>query len=231
MKQETFVENSHGRTDGDFYRTPALVTKAFCDEFALRVGVPGTVLDVGCGDGAIGKAIRQAWPKVEVHGIELDTGRFRAACDPTTCPYELVWQADWLALWTLPTDAAPLWQAMEWDLIIFNSPFKHALSFKRLALNRVRPGGHVASLVISQYDQETVHDDERGRFLDSLRKADGSEGYGQLKYKGRVDFRGDGNGDRVAYKWLVIGPGFEGSFVRVPRSPMVQAEQLTMGIA
>jgi hypothetical protein len=59
-----------------------------------------------------------------------------------------------------------------------------------------------------------------------LRKPDGSEGYGKLRWKGRVDFRGNGKTDRVSHEWLVIGPGFEGQFVRVPRSPVATHEQL-----
>jgi hypothetical protein len=227
--QESFVENSHGRTDGDFYRTPALVTKALCDEFKLRGIGPKVIVDAGCGDGAIGMVCRQAWPSSRIIGVEINRERWAKASQ--TWAYDCVDRMDWIG--EGPDDARD-WSIpgiSQADLIISNPAFKIALPSLRTALKRVRSGGHVAFLLISQYDQETVHDDERGRFLDSLRKPDGSEGYGQLKYKGRVDFRGDGNGDRVAYGWLVFGPGFEGSFVRAPRSPMISAEQLTMGIA
>lgn len=228
MNQSSFVENAQGRHVDDYYKTPATVTLALCDEFKLRGIEPRTILDVGCGDGAIGRALYQTWPKAWIEGVELD--RERAEKSDNDDAYDCVWHTNWTD--SEPTGfTAPGRGFPQHDLIISNPPFKFALQFMKLALRRVRSGGYVAFLLISQYDQETVHDDERGKFLDSLRRPNGSEGYGQLKYKGRVDFRGNGSGDRVAYKWLVIGPGFEGSFVRVPRSPMIQPEQLTMGIA
>jgi hypothetical protein len=234
MNQETFVENAQGRHADDFYRTPAPVTMALCDEFKLRGIEPKTILDVGCGDGAIGKVLRGAWPTADIQAIEINAER-RLAADLCSieCAYDITWHADWF-------DEKQPWRDYDLagqdrdplpDLIVSNPPFKVALPAIKLALQRVRSGGHVAFLLISQFDQETVFDDERGRFLDSLRGADGSEGYGKLRWKGRVDFRGNGRTDRVSHEWLVIGPGFEGSFIRVPRSPMVEPEQLTMGIA
>ena len=235
MNQSSFVENAQGRHVDDYYKTPAAVTLALCDEFKLRGIEPRTILDVGCGDGAIGRVCRQSFPLSWIVGVEQDRARWSLALGShagKSLTFDCVDRMDWAGIidddlrdWGRigPRQAPP-------DLIVSNPPFKFALQFMKLALQRVRSGGCVAFLLISQYDQETVHDDERGKFLDSLRHPDGSEGYGQLKYKGRVDFRGNGNGDRVAYKWLVVGPSFEGSFVRVPRSPMEQPEQLTMGI-
>ena len=111
-------------------------------------------------------------------------------------------------------------------MIVFNSPFKLALPFMQRALQRVARGGIVASLLISQWDQETVHDDERGRFLDSLRRPDGSEGYGKLRWKGRVDFRGNGKTDRVSHEWLMIGPGFEGNSSACREAPSQRMNSL-----
>lgn len=225
MEQSTFVENAHGRHVDDYYKTPAAVTLALCDEFKLRGIEPKTILDVGCGDGAIGMVCRQTWPNSIVVGIDADAGRSGRARalgrdGISRGTYDIVqfdkWAEDRICLTA--------------ELIVSNPPFKFALQFMKLALQRVRLGGHVAFLLISQYDQETVHDDERGKFLDLLRRPDGSEGYGKLRWKGRIDFRGDGKTDRVSHEWFVIGPGFEGSFVRVPRSPMGGSEQLTMEI-
>jgi SAM-dependent methyltransferase len=230
MTQQAFVENSQGRHADDFYRTPAPVTMALCDEFKRRGIEPKAVLDVGCGDGAIGLVLRSQFHRSKIEGVEADRIRGNTARDRLMCggsgtfAYDAVWDGDWGQL-ALASEALG---ADDWDLIISNPPFKLALPFLRLALQRVRPGGHVAFLLISQWDQETVHDDERGRFLDSLRREDGSEGYGELKWKGRVDFRGDGRTDRVAHKWVIIGPGFDGFFARVPRSPMGGAEQLSL---
>ena len=227
--QASFVENSHGRHNDDFYRTPAEVTAALCDELVLRGITPRTILDVGCGDGAIGIVLRQYFPKAWLVGIEPNHHRWslarRSAADdgPT---YNAVDQVDWLDVANDSRDWTRLGPLQAPEMIVFNSPFKLALPFMQRALQRVARGGLVASLLISQWDQETVHDDERGKFLDSLRKSDGSEGYGKLRWKGRVDFRGNGKTDRVSHEWLVIGPGFEGQFVRVPRSPVATHEQL-----
>jgi hypothetical protein len=228
MTQASFVENSHGRHSDDFYRTPPEVTRALCDEFRVRGIEPKTILDVGCGDGAIGMVCRQAWRSSRIVGVEIDRGRWQKAAQ--TGAYNCVDRMDWISEtpdnvrdWTIPG-------VTQADLIVSNPAFKIALPSLRFALQRVRSGGHVAFLLISQWDQETVHGDERGRFLDSLRKPNGSEGYGKLRWKGRIDFRGDGRTDRVSHEWLIIGPGFEGSFVRVPRSPMGGSGQLTMGV-
>ncbi len=227
--QPSFVENSHGRHDDDFYRTPGQVTAALCDELVLRGISPRTILDVGCGDGAIGIVLRQYFPKAWIVGVEPNHHRWslarRSVVDngPT---YNAVDQVDWLDVANDSRDWTRLGPLQAPEMIVFNSPFKLALPFKQRALKRVARGGLVASLLISQWDQETVHDDERGKFLDSLRKPDGSEGYGKLRWKGRVDFRGNGKTDRVSHEWLVIGPGFEGQFVRVPRSPVDTHEQL-----
>jgi SAM-dependent methyltransferase len=227
MKQESFVENASGRHVDDFYITPPEVTRALCDEFKLRGIVPKTILDVGCGDGAIGLVLRHAFHRASIHGVEVNdiranrAGEMLMGMGSGTFAYDVVWNS---AFETFPENHTS-------DLIISNPPFRHALTFLKLALRRVRSGGHVAFLLISQWDQETVHDDERGRFLDSLRLPDGSEGYGKLRWKGRIDFRGDGRTDRVSHEWVIIGPGFEGSFVRIPRSPMGGSEQLMMGIA
>jgi SAM-dependent methyltransferase len=227
--QPSFVENSHGRHSDDFYRTPGEVTAALCDELVLRGISPRTILDVGCGDGAIGIVLRQYFPKAWIVGIEPNHHRWSLARRSTVDDgptYNAVDQVDWLDVANDSRDWTRLGPLQAPDMIVFNSPFKLALPFKQRALKRVARGGLVASLLISQWDQETVHDDERGRFLDSLRKPDGSEGYGKLRWKGRVDFRGNGKTDRVSHEWLVIGPGFEGQFVRVPRSPVATHEQL-----
>jgi hypothetical protein len=192
------------------------------DELKRRGIEPQTIFDVGCGDGAIGRVLRQAWADAWIEGVDVDHGRAQAAID--CAAYDLVGRYDFLALARgLPGP----------HLIVSNPPFRHALRFLDLALCRVRPGGHVALLLPSQWDQETNEDArgrkrERGRFLDRLRLPDGREGYGKLNYEGRVDFRGDGKTDRITYTWFVFGPGFEGVHTRIPRYAAEESTQEAM---
>lgn len=229
-EQKTFVDAANGRHGDDFYRTPGYVTSALCDELDRRVIVPRAVVDAGCGDGAIGTVLKQRFPQSWLVGVEQDRGRWGRALDSHTgrqCAYDCVDHMDWLGespddlrYWsaTGPSRLAP-------DLIVSNPPFKHALRFLELARKRVTSSGYIAFLLKAQFDQETP---EREAFFDSLRKADGSEGYGLLRIKGRIPFRGGSNSDTCTYHWVMVGPGFDGFFARVPRSPMIKAEQLSL---
>jgi SAM-dependent methyltransferase len=222
------AEDTHGRHKDDFYRTPASCSLALCDELKRRGIEPRTILDVGCGDGAIGAVAKLAWPNSFLGGIDYNLKRITAA---SNLPNPGRWTVyDWTCFQDFHVyhhSGQPL------DLIISNPPFRHALRFLELALARVRPGGHVAFLLPSQWDQETNEDAEgrkreRGRFLDRLRLADGREGYGKLNYEGRVPFRGNGNTDRITYTWYVFGPGFEGVHTRIPRYAPETSEQLSL---
>lgn len=232
MHQETFVENNTGRHKDDFYRTPASCTQALVDELKRRQIEPKTISDVGCGDGALGILLRKAFPKALIRGFEIDDARrvlasrayiMRPPSEGDLLVYDVVYALDWLEE---AGHNSP-------DLIISNPPFRHALRFLELALQRVRPGGHVCFLLPSQWDQETNEDAqgrkrERGRFLDWMRLEDGREGYGKLNYEGRVDFRGDGKTDRITYTWYVFGPGFESVHTRIPRYAAEKSEQLEL---
>jgi SAM-dependent methyltransferase len=224
-------EDTHGRQRDDFYRTPAPCTQALVEELKCHGIEPRTILDVGCGDGGIGRVLRQAWPETELWGVESNLGRCTTADkaiareDPrigNVMVYNHVWHRLYENGISAPRTP---------DLIISNPPFRHALRFLELALQRVRPGGHVCFLLPSQWDQETNQDAEgrpreRGRFLDKLRLPDGREGYRKLNYEGRVGFRGDGKTDRITYTWYVFGPGFEGAHTRIPRYAAEKSEQL-----
>jgi predicted RNA methylase len=58
QQQSSFVENESGHHKDDFYRTPAPCTQALVDELKRRGIEPRTILDVGCGDGAIGRVLK-----------------------------------------------------------------------------------------------------------------------------------------------------------------------------
>lgn len=218
------AEDAVGRHKDDFYITPAWVTQALVP----HLGQPRTVLDIACGAGAIGAVLRQAWPKVWMGGVEKDRSRcHKAGWLPSPgnwTVYSWTCLSDWL---TYEHTGQPL------DLIISNPPFRHALSFLKLALKRRAPDGVVAFLLPAQYDQETNLDEhgvarERGRFLDDLRLPDGREGYGKYALEGRVDFKGDGKTDRITYAWFVFGPGHEGVYRRIPTFAPITSTQLSL---
>lgn len=227
------LEDVVGRHKDDFYVTPPWVTHAIVP----RLKTPHTVLDVGCGTGAIGRTLRQVWQNVKIVGIEADVARAEACND---AGYAFVAYDNWLDR----IDGDEYWYGSQFrndavraiggaDLIISNPPFRHALRFLELALDRVKPGGEVAFLLPAQWDQETNEDAEgrkreRGRLLDRL-KHDGREGYGKYAVEGRIDFKGDGRTDRIAYAWFVFGPGHEGVYRRVPTYAPEDVKQLKLG--
>jgi hypothetical protein len=210
--QESAVE----RDPLDFNRTPAWVVQLLVP----YLGAPRTVLDVGCGDGAIGRVLRQAWPGAVIDGLEADRARRRAAND-AGC-YDVTFHADWLAeKWWAPR-----------DLITSNPPFGlTALPFLQRAVERVAPGGTVAFLLPTHWDQDEdsscgrplgpgSHTDlerlraslpryARQRWLDSLRLDDGREGYCKCPIVGRPSFRGSATAsDR--YAWFLFGERWAG---------------------
>jgi hypothetical protein len=228
--QQTFVEDATGRHEDDYYRTPGYVTSTLCDELDRRGIVPRTIVDAGCGDGAIGTVLKQRFPHSWLVGVEKDRGRWSRALDTHTgkqCAYDCVDHMDWFGV---SADDLRDWSDIGVnrtapDLIVSNPPFKQALGFLELARKRVLVGGYVAFLLKAQFDQETP---EREAFFDSLRNTDGSEGYGLLRIKGRIPFRGGSNSDTCTYHWVMVGPGFDGFFARVPRSPIGAATQLSL---
>ena len=188
----------------DFNRTPAWVTELLIPQ----LGQPQTILDAGCGDGAIGKVLRQAFPKADINGVEKDDGRLRAARESKA--YNAVAPIDWLE--------TTRWENHH-DLIISNPPFGlPALDFLRCAIARVCPGGTVAFLLPTHWDHDPDAKTEfaRQRFLDSIRLPDGREGYTKLAIVGggpnpcRPSFRGGSNTATDRYAWFMFGKPWAG---------------------
>lgn len=225
------LEDAQGRHPDDFYITPAWVTRAIVP----YLGCPKTVLDIGCGAGAIGKVLREAWWDARIAGVECHERRREAAQssrhmrgDEARMTYTSgAWNRDWMSWRGLRGETFEEDFGAPPDLMISNPPFRHALPFLRLALERVAAGGTVAFLLPGQWDQETEAQKGRERlnFLDSLRLTDGREGYGKYAIEGRIDFRGNGSTDRICYAWFVFGPGHEGVHRRIPALPKATAEQ------
>lgn len=202
------VESATERDPLDFNRTPA-----WCVELLLpHLGKPRTVLDVGCGDGAIGKVLRRAWPDTRMLGIEYDVRRSGIAFNSEV--YTEVLMGDWLDT----TSRAYAYFGHKPDLIISNPPFGlPALRFLELALKRVAPSGTVAFLLPTHWDHDPDVESgfARQRFLDSLRLPDGREGYCKLAivgggpYPARPSFKKGGTAsDR--YAWFMFGEDWAG---------------------
>jgi len=214
----------------DFNRTPA-----WCVELLVpHLGQPQTILDAGCGDGAIGKVLRKAfsWGRTSINGCEINMSRCEAAKHDPQRPYNAVFLMDWIAPNTLCGIDPP-------GLIISNPPFGlAALDFLQCALARVRPGGTVAFLLPTHWDQDVdancgpdapkTKDRElyqqrisheqyaRQRFLDSIRLPDGREGYTKLAIVGggpnpcRPSFRGGADSATDRYSWFMFGEPWAG---------------------
>ena len=127
----------------DFYRTPGWAVRA-----AIPVlGRPSSVLDLGCGDGAIGVELRTAFGREpEIIGVELDPARAaiagsKRAGDNAHWAYDAVEQHD-VAAW-----AGEPWRGDRHDLVIANPPYTFATLFADVAHLAVRPGGRIAFLL------------------------------------------------------------------------------------
>jgi SAM-dependent methyltransferase len=216
----------------DFNRTPA-----WCVELLVPyLGQPRTIIDAGCGDGAIGKALRAPLHSAVIIGVETHAERLRAAvaasCPPYGSVYDDVIARNWLEDHYTLTEDNP-------DLIISNPPFGlAALDFLQCAIARVRPGGTVAFLLPTHWDQDVdancgpdapkTKDRElyqqrisheqyaRQRFLDSIRLPDGREGYTKLAIVGggpnpcRPSFRGGAESATDRYSWFMFGKPWAG---------------------
>jgi hypothetical protein len=134
---------SSDRPELDFARTPAWAVRAILP----FLGEPLCTIDLGCGDGAIGTVLREAWGEsVHIHGVELDDTRAKTArslvssvkvsfdpCrtyDDVTC-----------------ADATTFTESSDDDLVIANPPFVLAAEFFAAAVKIVRPGGLIAFLL------------------------------------------------------------------------------------
>lgn len=128
------AENANPR---EWYRTPS----SCVDAIVPHLGLPRSTIDLGCGDGAIGKALRAHWgPGCTIDGFEIDAKRAAVARE-SGC-YDDIFEGEDGNILTLDTaafDGA--------DVVISNPAFSHAEGFARQALRLVRPGGVVAFLL------------------------------------------------------------------------------------
>jgi hypothetical protein len=129
------------RHEHDVYSTPRGFVEQALD---LVDGTPGSILDIGAGDGAWGQAARDRYPAAHLRGVELRSL-------PMPRAYDAWYVGDF-------TRVAPALPAV--DLVIGNPPFGIAEECIRLALDRLNFGGCAVFLL-------------RLAFLESQRRAGG----------------------------------------------------------
>ncbi len=171
------------RRKGDFYETPAWAVDVIIPH--LPFATASLVVDAGAGNGAIAAAISNAFPNLEVLGVEkqpelVTQARARElfACEFIESNFE-TWQSD---------RSSP-------DIVIMNPPYSRAIEFIRRAQQIVKRGGVVAALL-------------RVGFLASSKRQDF-----HTKHPSRVhvldkrpSFTGDGKTDASDYAWFVWSP-------------------------
>jgi len=114
------------RVANDFYGTPAWATRAILKRLISRgLRINGTVLEPGCGDGAIMRElVEQGWHSRQITGVEVDEQR---AARAMVAGFNVL-VGDLLK----PGELA----LSKYDLVIGNPPYKLAEAFVMSALAR-----------------------------------------------------------------------------------------------
>ncbi len=112
------------RHPDDFYKTEAWVTRSILPRLGIYDGA--RILDIGCGDGAIGRVIREMYPNTVIDGVELDEARAQLASG--TGAFDAVYVSDFLT-W------AP--GHSHYDFSVTNPPFSLAKPIIERALGFV----------------------------------------------------------------------------------------------
>lgn len=118
------------RVENDFYGTPRWATEAILKRLLERGLEQGTVLEPGCGTGAIIRSlVEMGWNPHKILGIELDAERADKAYG-----FGRIEQKDFLAQGGYSTSG--IVPGSKYDLVIGNPPYSLALPFvqKSLAL-------------------------------------------------------------------------------------------------
>ncbi len=175
------------RDTRDFYETPGWSVRAILP----RLPLGGRILDPGCGNGAILRALQAAGVKgMDVVGIELDPDLARVAREDAS----FAWRVDC-------DDFLGATDRGSFDLVIGNPPYGLAMEFVQQALSLAAPrNGTVAMLL-------------RLGWLASQRRA----AFHQARpcdvhvLPRRPSFGNNAKGkpgtDSADYAWLVWGPG------------------------
>lgn len=165
----------------DHYPTPAWAIPPIL----ARLPRGGSALDVGCGEGAILKAmIAAGWDVGSLSGVELDERRAYACEQETGATVDhcnFIVDGPW----------------RPFDLVIGNPPFTHAEAFAMRSLEAVAERRGTVALLLRLSFLETA---KRVAF-NTAHPAD------VFVLSARPSFTGDGHSDSCAYAWFVWGPG------------------------
>jgi hypothetical protein len=193
-----------------FYETPGWVLRAILP-FLPREGVK-TLVDLGCGRGALGVELRKAYPKSKIVGFESDFRRAKTAWG--TGAYDEVHRIDLLSsrarLLTREYHGA--------DIAISNPPFRQAVEFAELAFEMVAPNegqlraGQTAIL-------------QRDAWLSCMKRLAFARKHPCDKYilPRRPSFTGNGRSDSATYAWHLYGGFFVGRWYLLDVEPVPKA--------
>lgn len=179
------------------YATPAWLTRALLRHLGEAPSLKTTVLDAGCGGGAIMAEVLSFWQGRRVVGVEMNPRLAKNARANLKRLGSVSWDG-WEVLDRNFLDRAAL--SGEFDYAIFNPPFELSLPFLRRCIELSRTICMLGRLNWLESNPKSVYDHvvERKRFLDTHPP--------EVRWTDvRPSFTGDGSCDATAYAWMIWG--------------------------
>lgn len=175
------------RVSHDYYATPEHVVPFFLQH--ANVESAKNILDIGCGDGVWGKAVRKVNPYANITGIDIQAFEKSDAYD------QWIVEQDYLK-WNTP---------LKFDLVVSNPPFKYWRNIVHKAMNELIDGGYLSLFL-------------RLQCLESKKSADIFAKYplkAVLVSVSRVPFllKNGGVGNKSAYAQYIWQKGWDGDTI------------------
>ncbi len=186
-----------------FYETPGWVTRAILPHVVLPyVKCPDTIVDLGCGRGALGVELRRAFPASVITGFEVNR---RRAVKASMAVYSDVHCVDLCT--KRGREIAGMYRGI--DLVILNPPFQRAVEFAEIAFEMVGPRGIVALL-------------QRDAWLSCMKRLAFARKHPCNKHilPRRPSFIGTGKSDSATYAWHLFGLGLGGRWSLLDVEPL-----------